>query len=345
MWVGDKWQELSTQSRVCMATHTTVEHLFWVASQGWSGPMSVAVFTPGTDYYVAVTMIHYLRKCFPLVGASASFHIMYPRERPPSSSNQSAIDEILRCDDPEGVNKLLLRLRNEPPLQVYPQNHNRNLAKKNCPTDYSVTIDIDMITPPSLSENLTKFFDRIDASNSCKKCAFVVPVYEVESTANYRPKDKQELTNLISNRLARRYHIKVWSPNQENSQLDIWETKVLDREENEEEKGFRILYNITSYEKFWEPILIVPYTAPLFDERFVGYGYVRNSQVYELHRRRYKFHVLDNAFLTHRGFQTTKEYTSLRKSQIEANSIRFSSFKKELKVRMKYEAREKEART
>ncbi|XP_068230454.1 beta-1,4-glucuronyltransferase 1-like [Palaemon carinicauda] len=343
VWIGDKWNEVSEQSRVCMATHTTVEHLFWLAFQGWKGPMSVAVFTPGTDYYVAVTMIYYLRKCFPSLGLSTNFHIMYPKERPPRFSSQTVADQDLRCDDPEGVNNVLLQLRSEPPLHVYPQNHNRNLAKKNCATDYSMTTDIDMITPPSMSENMTKFFNNNEESKSCTKCVFVVPVYEVHDTANFRPKDKQELIGLINNGLARRYHIKVWSPNQENSHLGIWETKISDKRD-EEKRGYRILYNITSYEKYWEPILIMPQTAPLFDERFLGYGYVRNSQVYELYRRRFKFHVLDYAFLTHLGFQLSKGYNSLRKSQIKANSIRFSSFRKELKIRMKYEAKETGAR-
>ena len=40
-------------------------------------------------------------------------------------------------------------------------------------------------------------------------------------------------------------------------------------------------------------------------------------QVYELKLRGYSFSILDNAFLSHRGFQTTKNYPNYRKVQIQ----------------------------
>ena len=44
------------------------------------------------------------------------------------------------------------------------------------------------------------------------------------------------------------------------------------------------------------------------------------SQIYELDKRGYKFSVLDSAFLTHRGFQTTETYPPSRHAQIEART-------------------------
>ena len=31
----------------------------------WSGPVSIALFTPDVEYHVSIVYIQYLRKCFP----------------------------------------------------------------------------------------------------------------------------------------------------------------------------------------------------------------------------------------------------------------------------------------
>ena len=43
--------------------------------------------------------------------------------------------------------------------------------------------------------------------------------------------------------------------------------------------------------------------SPVHDERFIGYGYDRKSQICELHIAGYKFNVLNNEFLVHQGMQ------------------------------------------
>ena len=37
------------------------------------------------------------------------------------------------------------------------------------------------------------------------------------------------------------------------------------------------------YKKWYEPFTIVPNTAPLYDERFIGYGFTRNTQVTKIY--------------------------------------------------------------
>ncbi|KAK7076442.1 Beta-1,4-glucuronyltransferase 1 [Halocaridina rubra] len=140
----------------------------------------------------------------------------------------------------------------------------------------------------------------------------------------------------------------VYERNQANSQLSKWEAMSNSNENStgknllvQDTKGYHVLYNVTSYGEYWEPILVMPYKAPLFEERFIGYGFVRNSQVYELHARNYKFQMLDNAFLIHWGFQTTSTYNTRRKMQIKANQQRYNSFKKELKHRINGEMKAK----
>ncbi|XP_064118757.1 beta-1,4-glucuronyltransferase 1-like [Macrobrachium nipponense] len=332
VWPAQDWPLVTSESRVCLVTQASVDRLFWVAwqAESWSGPLSVSVFAPGSDFAVASAMISYLRRCFPNVQERVSFHLVHTRGRPPRPTPHPQTHR-LNCDDPEESNKILMNLRDEtePRERRYPQNLMRNLARRTCPCDYALTIDVDMLPVSFMAENLTGFLNSV-APTPCKKCAYVVPVYELDNSVTYSPSDKMELLHLLLKGHARRFHMKVYARNQGNSHLERWEAEP-GRDDNGE---YKVMYNITTYEEFWEPILLLPYTAPLFDERFVGYGFTRSSQVYELHRRGFTFQVLDQAFLTHRGFQTTSSYQPSRFAQIEINKVRYQMFKRDLHARL-----------
>lgn len=40
-----------------------------------------------------------------------------------------------------------------------------------------------------------------------------------------------------------------------------------------------ISHNVTNFEFLYEPFYVAPDTVPQHDERFLGYGYTRNTQV------------------------------------------------------------------
>ena len=73
-----------------------------------------------------------------------------------------------------------------------------------------------------------------------------------------------------------------------------------------------LLYRVKRYAKSYEPIFISRKISLDFDERFVGYGSTRKSQIFEMFSAGYTFYVLNNAFLVHWGFQTRNEYTDAR---------------------------------
>ena len=116
------------------------------------------------------------------------------------------------------------------------------------------------------------------------------------------------------------------------------------------------MYSIQKYEEYWEPIVIVPANSPTYDERFVGYGFTRNSfvsilliveikheinfhepisselmlvkqlwkyvyfaQIYELHAKGYTFRVLDDAFFCHWGFQKGSTRPRYRAQEINVS--------------------------
>lgn len=40
-----------------------------------------------------------------------------------------------------------------------------------------------------------------------------------------------------------------------------------------------VSHNVTNFEFLYEPFYVAPDTVPPHDERFIGYGFTRNSQV------------------------------------------------------------------
>lgn len=326
VWAAQEWVNVTVGAEVCLATHSSADQLHWIAQHTlrWSGPISVAIFVSGKEYAVAASMVEYLRRCVDGVEQRVSFHLIHPLSRPPKPS--TAFPPFVSCGTPLKANKQLVAAlgHEEIPYPLYPQNLLRNLARRACHTPHSLNVDMDMIPSPHMFPRLSRFLhDR----PVCGRCAYVVPVYEVHKNVTSTPSDKMDLLRLLARGQARRYHVKIYERNQGNTHMEKWEV---------ERPGYLpppvaydILYNITSYQEFWEPLMVLPRGAPDFDERFVGYGFTRNSQVYELHLRGFRFSVLDEAFLTHSGFQTAA-YPSWRYAQIASNYKRYLMFKKEL---------------
>ena len=124
------------------------------------------------------------------------------------------LPDFLDCQKPEGTLSQMTRsissiqtswrVRN-----VYPQNHMRNLARKNCQTDYVFLTDVDIVPSTNLSRVLEEFL----AADHCEKCAFVIPTYELDARVRF-PQNKSELVRLAKKGLARPFHQKVFIHNQ-----------------------------------------------------------------------------------------------------------------------------------
>ncbi|XP_042877317.1 beta-1,4-glucuronyltransferase 1-like [Penaeus japonicus] len=279
VWPGTKWSEATSKSKVCLLTQGGVDRIFWVARQAeaFAGPVSVGLFVAGSEYAVASEMVTYMRKCFPAVREWVSFHITYPADSPPKPS-PSPKTFSLNCSDPEQANRLLMSLRDETePLEThYPQNHMRNVARRACPCDYIHIVDIDMLASPHMAENLNGFLSTMERTEPCVKCIYVVPVYEIHDSVQRFPENKKELLELERKNLAQVFHVKVYDRNQGNGRFpQRWEVDPTEEDTTE----YRVLYDIPNYQEFWEPLMVLPYTAPWHDERFVGFGYNRNSHV------------------------------------------------------------------
>ncbi|KAG7204748.1 hypothetical protein KM043_005161 [Ampulex compressa] len=338
--VGTKFTDLSLAHRVCLATQSSVEKLHSIvqAVHHWTGPMSVALYAAGDEEFeVLQKYLVYLRRCYEPVRERISFSLAVPKVRPPKRQPRLfELPEVLDCAKPEAtLNELMSGVSSEQTnwriRNVYPQNHMRNLARKNCQTDYVFLADVDIV--PSF--NLTSALDEFLRAEACYKCAYVIPTYELDSRVRF-PQNKTELVRLARKGLARPFHQKVFIHNQFATNFTRW---ILDvspmhkHHENLKSGKVYVSHDVTNFEFLYEPFYVAKDIVPPHDERFMGYGYTRNTQVYEMYVAGYQFKVLSPVFTGHWGLQTRKSRPAWRERQNSANRKHFETFKKEVFAR------------
>ena len=208
---------------------------------------------------------------------------------------------------------------------AYPQNLLRNTAKAGCQTNYTFVPDIDMVPSPGMAARLETFLARDQQLGNCSKCAFVIPTYEIASDAAHLPRNKTELVSFVAEKKARQFHQAVYSINQKSSNLARWEKLP-------ETAGLEVAYTVDKYIFKYEPLYVARADTPPFDERFIGFGMTRNTQVYEMFVAGYTFHLLDNVFTSHWGFQTYATRPAWRARQMEENNAKFDEFAKEVSL-------------
>ena len=125
------------------------------------------------------------------------------------------------------------------------------------------------------------------------KCAYVVPVYEISRQVEQLPKDKNELLGLLKNKLSRPFHSALFSINQKASRLKLWEAiKPNGNGSHHKDKStletttssiqmheLDVGYKVDKYQFKYEPLYVAKSDTPIFDERFIGFGMTRNTQV------------------------------------------------------------------
>jgi len=331
---GDDWEDLhgpNSTSLVCMATQSSVDKLYSLADTvpNWEGPTSVGVFVPEIDFEIATRYIYYLRECFPAIKKNVSFHYAYPVGHLPKTSNsKKRAVRTFSCLDPFGVLQELLLLR---PINanlsadklLFPFNHMRNLARKTCQTEFVFMTDIDIIPKTGLGPELNEFLSSKSAQERASKAVFVVPTYEINETVAL-PRTKDELLQLVKDKMAQTYRTVVFYHNQHYTNSSRWETTPA-----KNPNAISLAYSI-DIKFYYEPFYVARDSVPPHDERFIGYGYTRNTQVYETRMAGYEFWVLNNAFSLHKGLIMSKKQHSWRLKQVRKNlRKKFPGFRKE----------------
>lgn len=329
--VGEKYINASSSFSVCLATQSSVEKLGSLpqVAHHWIGPMSVALFAAGDEEFALLQgYVKYLRRCFVPISERVAFHVLFPGSRMPSNSSAAPRTEGLDCLRPEKELARLLKWRSAElkswrMRNPYPQNVLRNLARKNCHTDYVFLLDVDVIPSRDLAQGLDAFLRR---SPRCPRCAYVVPTYEIDNRAHF-PKNKPDLIRLVRKGLAQPFHHKIFIYNQYATNFSRWEN-----EENQN-TDVHISHDVTNFEFLYEPFYVAPDDVPPHNEKFIGYGYTRNTQVYEMFVAGYKFKVLSPVFTCHWGLEKKHKWPPWRERQNYANRAIFEVFKREIFAR------------
>ncbi|XP_014210479.1 beta-1,4-glucuronyltransferase 1 [Copidosoma floridanum] len=344
--VGTQFAELSSRARVCLATQSSLEKLGSLVQvvHQWTGPLSVALYAAGDEEFdLLQRYLAYLRRCYEPIRQRVNFSLAVPRGRPlllrGSGEQRQGPQDSLDCRRPEGTLAELVRRLSAEQLSwrsrnPYPQNHMRNLARKNCQSEYVFLTDVDIVPSTNLSRQLEDFLAQPEQSR-CERCAYVVPTYELDARVRF-PQNKTELARLARKGLARPFHQKVFIHNQFATNFTRWMLDVGPghaSHENVRTGRAYVSHEVTNFEFLYEPFYVARDVAPPHDERFMGYGYTRNTQVYEMYVAGYKFKVLSPTFTVHWGLQTRKSRPAWRERQNSLNRKHFEVFKKEVFAR------------
>lgn len=221
IFVGAQFSNLSKKHKTCLATQSSLDKIYSIIQVAihWDGPISLSAFGSGDEEFNNLLLyITYLRECFPKVKEKVNFHFAFPRNKAPTHLHINAsLLSSLDCDNPYGFlmqlsknkdKRKFMRWKNQ---VIYPQNHLRNLARKNCQSEYVFLTDIDVIP----SYGMTKLLDNFFESDHCVNllCAFVIPTFELDDRVQFPP-NKSELLRLSDKGLARPFHQEVFIFNQ-----------------------------------------------------------------------------------------------------------------------------------
>jgi len=290
-------------------------------------------------------LLGHLQRCHGDWLAQVAFHVVSsgrerrrrktPAARRPAAdspvTDSSAFNSPFNCSSPL-QHVLRHMLRAVPPQankwetgSVYPQNHMRNVARKGCPSTYVLLLDVDIVPTQDMAKSLATFL-RLPSVERCHRCAYVLPTYELDVSAIF-PRNKKQLAALEDAGRAQPFHHKAFRYNQFASNLTRW------RETTETEQVI-VSHNVTNYEFFYEPFYIARDDVAPHDERFLGYGFTRNTQVYEMALAGWSFQVLSPIFSIHWGLQMKqRRQPNWRKTQMDANRRLFDVINNEMKIK------------
>lgn len=287
------------------ATHEFLQHVPVLCSR-WQGPISVAVFAPGTDYAVVLDKIAFLRNCDdPCVSANVTWHMVYDRDHAPPAAvvvDSSSSVDFLRSWNGSCASDVMEREYapyRKAHKMTYPINVLRNVARRRARTRYILASDIELYPSANVIPrfmNLVAERWRRNATEARAPQVFVLPIFEVQAKQR-PPLTKRVLVEMLRNKSAIFFHKWVCDQCQKFPKREEWVEYV---PADDDVLGILTTTKRDRTKRSWEPIYIGTNDDPFYAEELTWEGKRdKMSQSYELCLRGYDFHILDNAFLVH----------------------------------------------
>ncbi|XP_071099912.1 xylosyl- and glucuronyltransferase LARGE1-like [Haliotis cracherodii] len=184
--------------------------------------------------------------------------------------------------------------------QFYPVNYLRNVALQQAPTPYVFLADIDFLPMYGLYEYLKKAAPMMELST--QKKALVVPAFETQRYRLTFPKSKAELLTMLDMGTLFTFRFHVWPQGHAPTNFAKWRTATTP-------------YTV-SWESDFEPYVVVRKDVPLYDQRFMGFGWNKVAHTMELDAQGYEFVVLPNAFIIHMPHAPSFDIAKFRSSSL-----------------------------
>ncbi|XP_055306362.1 beta-1,4-glucuronyltransferase 1-like [Sitodiplosis mosellana] len=239
----------------------------------WLAPLSMSIYTPGTDLQPTIDSIKYLRQCLSkshLVRKLATFHIFFDSDHMPNVVPKSSevLSEPYYCSlPPPYLNVKTKSLYKNQQNMIYPINVARNSARDAALTHFIFVSDIELYPSPDLPRTFLEMIVRNDPPfNSTKPKVFPLGIFEVDKSSPV-PWTKTELQDLYKKGKIIPFHKQMCGNCHRIPEADKWmqanETEGLDIFTVGKRKGnFR----------HWEPIFIGTNDEPYYDERLSWEG-------------------------------------------------------------------------
>ncbi|XP_065647225.1 xylosyl- and glucuronyltransferase LARGE2s isoform X2 [Hydra vulgaris] len=182
---------------------------------------------------------------------------------------------------------------------LYPVNYLRNVALEHVQTTYVFLSDIDFL--PMIG--LYNYLRGLANITNMEKKAVVVPAFETYQYKLDYPLSKKQLIEYWGSQKVDTFRGEVWQQGHAATDFQRWKTSSTDYE--------------VRWEVDFEPyILVKKSSVPLYDMRFVGFGWNKVSHIMELHALRFKFVVAANGFIVHMPHAPSVDITKYRSSSL-----------------------------
>ncbi|KAK7580259.1 hypothetical protein V9T40_000888 [Parthenolecanium corni] len=166
---------------------------------------------------------------------------------------------------------------------AYPINMLRNVALEQVNTPFVFLTDIDFLPMPGLYTYLKKQATIFELNSTNK--ALVIPAFETQRYRTSIPQKKSEILSMLDMGTLFTFRYHVWPKGHSPTNYAKWRVSTTP-------------YKV-SWQPDYEPYVVVKKNIPLYDTRFVGFGWNKVSHIMELYAQDYSFYVLPNAFIIH----------------------------------------------
>ncbi|KAB5579100.1 hypothetical protein PHYPO_G00190860 [Pangasianodon hypophthalmus] len=315
---------------LALVTHTTINNLHHLDSllERWQNPLSVAIFAHGQDVKFATALVYALSLFCPRVQALVDFHLVCHSEEMASFPEQDR--EHFAGLEEQGCPGVFAKLESHRDKYKnyamgrnvsYPNNLLRNVARTGTDAAYILVLDIDMVPSADLHH---QFVMMLMKREPAPDEVLVLPAFEIRHTRKM-PATKSELAQLYLVGEVRPFYEELCPRCQAPTNYSRWINLV-----SKSSGPLEVAYT-QNWVDPWEPFYIGAKSVPLYDENFRQYGFNRISQACELHVAGFRFSVVSNAFVVHRGFKVQGDFHSRKDEENRRNRLLFRSFKEGLK--------------